>query len=494
MLENDVWTLIPKPDHINQNDLMETKWVTCHKYVPDSPILKKKARLVVKGFKQVEGRDFDQVYAPTLDNESLKLLLTIATTFKFHISSADVTTAYLNSKIDKKLYIKQPIGKVVKGKEDWVLELNKGIYGLKQGGYLWFKHIVSILKSLGFRQLSSNQNIFVNNNKTIFIGLYVDDMIIVSKNLIIAEQFISDLINKGKLKVKHTKNTEKCLGIQFNIKNDQIRIFQKEKIIELATQFNIKNKNNQRLPMMTNNLIDDFDDNDDLFEDINLFQSLIGKVLYIARMTRPDIQFAVNQLAKYNTRPRISHFNYGIQIIQYLFNTQNYCLTYSFSDSKKANFEIEAFTDSDFANSIVDRKSYSGYIIFVNNCPISWSSTKQNLVALSSNEAEIIAANETLRTILFIKNMIIELFELVSLKAYLNTDNRGVILFAERGINQRTKHLDIRLKHLFDCSQRNEIELCKVKSKYNVADIFTKFLKIGIFKFLFPKLKLEDCE
>ena len=104
-----------------------------------------------------------------------------------------------------------------------------------------------------------------------------------------------------------------------------------------------------------------------------------------------------------NTRPRISHFNYGIQIIQYLFNTQNYCLTYSFLDSKKANFEIEAFTDSDFANSNVDRKSYSGYIIFVNNWPISWSSTKQNLVALSSNEAEIIAANEILRTVLFIK-------------------------------------------------------------------------------------------
>ena len=78
--------------------------------------------------------------------------------------------------------------------------------------------------------------------------------------------------------------------------------------------------------------------------------------------------------------------------------------------------------------------------------------------------------------------MIIELFELDQLKAYINTDNRGVILFAERGINQRTKHLDIRLKHLFDCSQRGEIEFCKVKSKYNVADMFTKFLKCTLYK------------
>ena len=118
-----------------------------------------------------------------------------------------------------------------------------------------------------------------------------------------------------------------------------------------------------------------------------------------------------------------------------------------------------------------------------------WSSTKQSLVALSPNEAEIIACNETLRNVLYIKNMIIEMFKR-NLNTVIYTDNKGVIEFAKDGIHQRTKHLDIRVKHLYDCYQKNIFEIKKVISRKNQADMLTKFLTNGKFKKLILKSNL----
>ena len=175
-----------------------------------------------------------------------------------------------------------------------------------------------------------------------------------------------------------------------------------------------------------------------------------------------------------------------LQIVQYLFNTIHYKLKFKKGDIN----QLKCYSDSDFANCETTRKSVSGFITFFAGNAICWSSTKQSLVALSSNEAEIIACNEALRNVLYINNMINELLN-INIKPTIFTDNKGVIKFAEKGINQRTKHLDIRLKHLFDCKNKNIINLERVISRNNLADIFTKFLNSSKFKKFIYKFKLN---
>ena len=330
MLENQVWSLIKRPKTVKANEVLDCKWVFVKKYKPGVSNLIHKARLVIKGFKQIEGRDYENVYAPTLNAESLKLLIIIAISLNFKIVSADFTTAYLNSRIDKKIFMKQPEGFVFKDYE-YVLELKRGIYGLKQGGYLWYKHITNILSLLGFEQLTMNSNIFINKDRTTFIGLYVDDLFIVAKNLDLVKKLIEDLTIKYKLKLKINEKVEKFLGLELEIEENVISLHQKERIKKVADKYKINKVTRQSVPIILKNLKDNFDE-ENIFEDKEQYQSIIGVLLFTARMSRPDIQFYVNQLSRYNINPKIKHYRYALQVLEYLYNTIEYSLKFKKSD------------------------------------------------------------------------------------------------------------------------------------------------------------------
>lgn len=156
--------------------------------------------------------------------------------------------------------------------------LLKGIYGLKQSGRLWNKKITKLFNSLGLYPTKTN-NIFRNRDGTLIVGLYVDDLIILSRTKEIADQFIKDIISKCKLKIKYNSKLTDCLGIRMKQEKDKIIMNQIDKIEKLAKRCNITKTNSQEVPIRTDKLLTDYDE--EIIENVTNFQSYLGELLYI---------------------------------------------------------------------------------------------------------------------------------------------------------------------------------------------------------------------
>lgn len=159
----------------------------------------------------------------------------------------------------------------------------------------------------------------------------------------------------------------------------RLKINQIDKIENLAAKYDIKN-NNQETAIRTDKLLDEYKE-EKIISNVIEYQSIVGELLYIARMTRPDVQLAVNQLSRFTIKPKKPHFKYALQVIQYLYNTGKLNLVFKKSSPSTENIHLKVYSDSDFANDTIERKSFSGYCVLIDNMLISWSSNKQSLVA-----------------------------------------------------------------------------------------------------------------
>jgi hypothetical protein len=191
-------------------------------------IIKYKVRFVATGYQQKYGIDYDEIFSPTLDATGLRTLLAFAIKYDYNISSANVGTAYLNAEIDKDVYMEQPEYMKVKHpnpKKRYICHLLKGIYGLKQSGRLWNKKITLLFEMLKLKILKSNNTIYTNKDRSIIVGIYVDDLIILSKSIEQAKQLINLLTNKCKLKMKFSESITDCLGMRVKYSKDTIIIY-----------------------------------------------------------------------------------------------------------------------------------------------------------------------------------------------------------------------------------------------------------------------------
>lgn len=489
-IEKKVFELHPTDELFDKDRLLKTKWVYQLKYNHLGEIIKYKARLVAGGYKQKYGEDYIDIFSPTLNVDCLRLLITYGLEYDYIIQSCDVATAYLNASIDQDVFTYQPEGFKVDGEYCW--KLKKGLYGLKQSGLLWYKTLKNLLYKLKFKKVKIENNIFYNHDRSLIIGVYVDDLIILGKSNKLIKQFINNLEKEGDLEIKHNENIKSLLGINFNINKDYILLDQQLKIDKLCKSINITKINNQEVPILTPN---NKQISNDLFspviKDIKQYQSLIGNLLYLARTTRPDIQFAVNQLSQFNQRPTALHLKYVKQVIQYLLNTKK--LKFYFIKSNSNNNKLVAYSDADFANNTEDRKSISGVVIYYNNNLISWSAVKQKSIAQSTNESETIAANEASRNSMYLRSILNELLD-TEIDIKLLTDSNGVINLAKNGIGKRSKHYETKLLYIKDLSEKRLIKLSRVDTNNNIADLNTKFLNKNRFKFLRDQLRLINIK
>jgi len=168
-----------------------------------------------------------------------------------------------------------------------------------------------------------------------------------------------------------------------------------------------------------------------------LVKRLIGSLIHLSKCTRPDIAFAVNYAARFCENPTVSDWNKILNIFKYLNNTINYKITYNGTGS------FTAYSDADFGGDRQDRKSTSGNLICVGNTPLYWISKKQTSVALSTTEAEFISATTCSKKILWIQNLIKEIFnQKLTITLYL--DNLSCKKVLENGqFNNKMKHIDI---------------------------------------------------
>lgn len=207
------------------------------------------------------------------------------------------------------------------------------------------------------------------------------------------------------------------------------------------------------------------------------YQEIIGSLLYLSRVTRPDISLAVNKLSRYSSNPSQEHFKYLSRVLNYLNYTKNYQLRLNGTK----NTELSCYSDADWAGNFEDRTSTSGYCIFIGNNLISWTSKRQKCIALSTMEAEYIALGEAIKETLFINKLCTEMGIILKTPT-LYCDNLATIEISRNPKNhQRAKHIDIKYHFIRKTIEDGEINLNFINSQSNKADIFTKPLNSNLF-------------
>ena len=189
---NDTWELVTPPPNCRPIGL---KWIFKLKKNPQGEVIKYKAWLVVKGYSQRKGIDYEEVYALVVRFETIRILIALAALKKWQIHHLDVKLAFLIGDIKEVTHVKQPEGFLVKGKEGHVLRLKKALYGLKQASRAWYFKLHSCLISLGFIKSNHEPSLYLkqSNSNTIIVGVYVDDLIVAGSSSAGIENFMGEM-------------------------------------------------------------------------------------------------------------------------------------------------------------------------------------------------------------------------------------------------------------------------------------------------------------
>ena len=315
-------------------------------------------------------------------------------------------SAFTQGNIDTNLYIKQPKGHIDPNKPNHVLRLNKALYGLKQSARIWYYTLKDVLiNKLGFISLITENSIFINKELNIIISLYVDDLAIIGPNLNTIKSFIKELKKYFKLKDLGFIKDYLDIEIDYNLNKGTLKLNQTKYLNKVLERFNISNKNPKYTSLKANIKLEP---NKGIAKETEIiwFQAIIGCLLYLAIITRPDIAFSVILLARFSSNPSLEHINAVNNVFNYLSKTVNLGIIYT-KDSN--NNYISGYCDADYAGDIASAKSTSGYIFYIANGPITWKSKLQTIIAQSTTEAEYIAINIAAKEAVYIKSLLKEL-------------------------------------------------------------------------------------
>ena len=445
-------------------NIVSCKWVLKYKRDSDGNIIKRKARLVARGFTQRYGIDYIFTFSPTLKLDSLRIIIAIAVQRNYKVVQIDVNAAYLNAELNEDIYIKAPKGHPMYN--HGYLKLNKALYGLKQAGREWNETLNNTMVKMNFRRLTSEPCIYIkeNNSKEIqcIIAVYVDDILLAGKEkeIIYVKEQIKEYFN-----IKDIGEVDFIIGIKFEKCGDGYIIHQKHYIKDLLIKFKLVNS------PPTKNLkpIEDLALRKERCDE-TLYRSAIGNLIYLAICTRPDIIFAVSKAARRNKNPTLEDWANVQRIFKYL----KYTINYGIKFTKDKHLRI--FVDADYAGDIDSRKSTSGFLITIGGAPTSWYSKLQKCVATSTAESEYYSISDCAKHCLWYLNILNELNIGINY-VIINVDNKAAIYNCQnQSINPRSKHIDIKYHHVRDLINEKKIKLKYIRSENNLADGFTKYL------------------
>ena len=434
-----------------------------------------KCRIVVGGHLQIEGVDYDVTFAPTMTLQNVRFFTALGKKLGYYMHSIDIDGAFLNGDIDRDVYVRPSKGMVFSDlPPDYVLKLNKGLYGLHQSGRQWRKKLDETLRRLGFvrSRLAPTVYFKVMPDKTrIYLGAYVDDLLLMGPSESELEA-VKEEIGKH-FTYKDGGRLAKFIGLEFTeTSGGGLRISQTGSIEALARRHECNVRfPKYTLPFAAATILNPSEREDDLLSDglTDEYRSMVAAMLYIGRGTRFDVCYPISQLARHYEKPHVEHWELAKRLLRFLYQTRFYSLMYSTNPP----ISLTTHADSDYANRS-DLYSYSGVMVQLGNATIYWRTSLQSSRAQSVDEAEVMAANEAARQVIYFKSLASELGLLEGVVPNLKVDNAGVVRISDRGFGERTKHLNLQQLYLHDLRERNLITVDSVTSKKNPADVLTK--------------------
>ena len=443
-----------------------------------------KARLNVDGSKMIKHRDYDLTYAPVISWGIIRLILTISLIKKWPTRQIDYILAFPQAPIERNLYLKVPHGyHIINDKKDnYALKIHNNLYGQKQASRVWHEYLIQKLTKAQFQQ-SKHDPCVLFRQKVIYI-LYTDDSIITGPS----NTDIDDAINAIKatgLEMTDEGEISDFLGVRVSTDKNCTTLSQEHLIDQILSDLKFQpNTKTKDTPSSTSILKRHAHSppHDNSFH----YRSIIGKLGYLEKGCRPDISYITHQCARFSIHPTQDHAKAVKWIAKYLKSTKKKGITLHPDPS----LGLEVFVDADFAGTW-DKddttnpdtaRSRHGYIIKYAGCPIIWKSQLQTEFALSTTEAEYTGLSYALREAIPMINILQEIekhsdlpSKTPKIKCRVFEDNSGAIEIASvHKYRPRTKHLNIRLHHFRDYVTRGLIEICKIDTRSQIADILTK--------------------
>ncbi|KAL5594731.1 hypothetical protein BROUX41_000556 [Berkeleyomyces rouxiae] len=389
LIANCTWDVVPHPGK-NSNILTST-WAYKTKHNPDHTIALFKSRLCAHGFKQLEGIDFFETFAPTVNMATLRFCLSLVAQTGLECQHFDINNAFTEADLHETIYMHPPPGlrNIPKGQ---VLKLNKAIYGLKQASREWYNTASEYFRSVGFVISEVDPCLFYNPDKQLIVLLYVDDILVIGKTAAI-DWYHMKLNNR--FKFKHLGPVSRFLGMV--VRRDQekrtLTISQQPYVEEILHDYDFID--NRRRPV-NSPVTEECDlrprQDHEALCDVTEYQKLMGKLNYLATMTRPDIAFAVSKHCQFMHAPTDRHMSSAKHILRYLRSHPARALTYGTPSEQGPR--LLGYSDANFGAEWDERYSTTGYIFMSAGAPISWKSKRQKCLTTSTTNAEFIALSQ----------------------------------------------------------------------------------------------------
>ncbi|GKA28901.1 retrovirus-related pol polyprotein from transposon TNT 1-94 [Tanacetum coccineum] len=424
----EVWELVPRPNKVM---VITLKWIYKVKLDELGGILKNKARLVARGYRQEEGIDFEESFTLVARLEAIRIFLAYAAHMNMVVYQMDVKTAFLNGNLREEVYVSQSDGFVDKDNPNHVYKLKKALYGLKQAPRAWYDMLSSFLISKDFSKGSVDPTLFIRREgkELLLVQIYVDDIIFAASTPELCDLFAKIMCSKFKMSM---------MG--------KISFFLGLQISQMDT------------PMVEKSKLDE--DKEGKAVDPSHYCGMIGTLLYLTA-SRPDLHFAICMCVRYQARPTEKHLHAVKRIFRYLGGTINRGLWYP----KDSLIALITFADADHDGCQDTRRNTSGSMQFLGYRLVSWSSKRLQLTDYG--------------------------FGFNKIPMY--CDNKSAIALCCNNVqHSRSKHIDIRFYFIKKHVENGVIELYFVNTEYQLADIFTKALCRERIEFLINKLGMRS--
>ena len=458
-------------------------------------IYKWKARLNVHGGKQEKGVHFWETYSPVVKWFSIRFFLLLALLKGWRTRQIDFVLAYPQAPVETPLYMKVPKGFTMaddnENPDDFVLELVRNLYGQKQAGRVWNKHLHKGLIDIGFQQSSIDECVYYKGS-TIFL-VYVDDGLFFAPTDDEINAAIAD-IRKAGYDISDEGEIDDYLGVKIERVGTSIRLTQPHLITQLLQDTGLENAKRVTTPALVSAPLERNVDGPPHNEAWH-YRSVIGKLNFLEKSTRPDIAYAVHQCARFSEQPKENHSRAVKRLIRYLGATRDRGLILQ----PESPPQFDCYVDADFCGNWdrhtahldpITAKSRTGYVIRFAGCPLSWGSRLQTETALSTTEAEYIALSTALREVIPLMALLREvqdrqlvpLPERSRVHCKVFEDNSGALEMARMPkMRPRTKHINVKMHHFREHVANGDISIHAIGTLEQLADIFTKPLGVDLF-------------
>ncbi|CAA7021062.1 unnamed protein product [Microthlaspi erraticum] len=431
--KNKTWFLVERTSDMK---VISLKWIFKLKKNADNRINKYKARLVAKGYVQESGINFDEVFAPVARIETIRLLIALAAPHGWEIHHLDSFLAWRAK---------------------------------RRSPRCWNTKLDQILKGLGFKKCAKESAVYrkQEGGSLLIIAIYVDDLFVTGNTLKAIDEFKAGM--SSKFEMSDLGKLTYYLGIEVNQGEDGIEIKQEGYARRIIKEAGLDDCNPTQIPMKFGLKVSKALEETEIVP--KNYRRNVGCLRYLLH-TRPDLAFSVGVSSRYMQSPRKSHGDLMKHILRYLKGSYAYGLKYG-----RGSKTLTGFSDSSHNIDQDDGRSTTGHMFYFGTSPITWCSQKQDMVSLSSCEAEFMAATEAERQAIWLQELLGEITREEVKQVTIKIDNISAIALTKNPVfHGKSKHIHKRYHFIRECIERELVDVEHVPGTEQKADILTKAL------------------